>query len=126
MERNPFYHRCQIKMDGLGLTQEDVAGMVGKPRPKITEALRGDKTPAAASLRVTIDQTLTRLVGEKRKKMAEELRKAAAVQAPHLKGEISLILPEDVNYIVLEDGVPVGLWIPETGIYKEFPPSLGM
>ncbi|MBE6586500.1 MAG: hypothetical protein E7645_08320 [Ruminococcaceae bacterium] len=126
MEKSTFQTRCEIRMAAMGLTQDDVASIVGKPRPRVNEAMRGDKSPAAASLRVAIDQALTRKAGEKREKFSEDLRKAASIQAPHLQGELTLIMPEDVKYIVLEDGIPVGLWNPDTKSYREFPPALGI
>ena len=39
--------------------------------------------------------------------------------------DVSLILPEDLLYIVTERGKPVGTWNPVTKSYKEFP-ALGM
>ncbi len=120
MERNNFKERCDVRMAALNLTQDQLGEIVGKPRQRLTEAFRGDKTPAALALRVTIDQALIRLVGEKRREMAEEIKQAAPTVAPQLSGEISLILPEDMQCIVTEDGVPVGVWNPTTKSYREF------
>ena len=126
MEKNAFHNRCSVRMAALEITQAELAEDIGSTQAKIALAVRGDKTAASASLRVKIDQALTRMVGEKRKAMAKDLQAAATTQAPHLQGELSLLLPEDVLYVVLEDGLPVGLWRPDTKSYTEFPPTLGM
>lgn len=126
MEKTPYRSRCNIRMAGLDITQSELAELVGDTQAKVAYAIGGKMNPASASLRVIIDQALHRRVDEKRKSMVEDLRKIAPVQAPHLLGELSLILPEDVMYIVLEDGLPVGLWSPESKSYMEFPPTLGL
>lgn len=126
MEKNAFHNRCNIRLAALDMTQSELGEQIGSTQAKIALALRGDKSSTSASLRVKIDQALTRKVGERRKLMIEDLRKATAVQAPHLQGELSLIMPGDVMYVVLEDGVPVGLWNPDTKSYRELPPTLGM
>lgn len=126
MEKTAFHNRCNIRLAALDMTQSELGEQIGSTQAKIALALRGDKSSTSASLRVKIDQALTRKVGEKRKSMIEDLRKATAVQAPHLQGELSLIMPGDVMYVVLEDGVPVGLWNPDTKSYRELPPTLGL
>ena len=126
MEKTAFHNRCCVRMAALDISQAELGEQLESTQAKVALALRGDKSSTSATLRVKIDQALTRKVGEKRKKMAEDLRKATAVQAPHLEGELSLILPEDMMYIVLEDGIPVGLWNPETKSYRELPPTLGL
>lgn len=126
MERTPFRERVEIKMAALNLGQKELADLVEAPVQRVNEALRGETTPRASSLRVKIDQALTRLVGEKRKRMAEEIKQAAERQIPILEGELSVLLPEDVMYIVLQDGEPIALWFPETKTIKALPPTLGM
>lgn len=123
MERTPFRERVEIKMAALNLGQKELADLVEAPVQRVNEALRGETTPRASSLRVKIDQALTRLVGEKRKRMAEEIKQAADTI---LEGELSVLLPEDVMYIVLQDGEPIALWFPETKTIKALPPTLGM
>lgn len=126
MEKTPFQTRCNIKMAALGMTQTELGERIGQSQARIAKAMSGAKDPSYASLRVTIDQALTRLVGEKRKRMAEEIKKAAERQIPILEGELSVLLPEDVMYIVLQDGEPIALWFPETKTIKALPPTLGM
>lgn len=126
MARSKFKERCEVRLAALDMNQEELCEIVGRNRARLTEALRGETSPSASNMRISVDQTLTRLVGEKRKRMAEELRRAAETQAPHLEGELSLLLPEDMLYIVLEDGIPVGLWSPDSKSIKAFPPTLGM
>lgn len=123
MERTPFRERVEIKMAALNLGQKELADLVEAPVQRVNEALRGETTPRASSLRVKIDQSLTRLAGEKRKRMAEEIKQAADTI---LEGELSVLLPEDVMYIVLQDGEPIALWFPETKTIKALPPTLGM
>ena len=106
-------------MKSFGLTTEALGDMFGKAKARVIEALRGDNTAAAQSLRVKIDLTLTGMCNEKREQMAAEIEKVRAVQCPHLVGKLSVILPEDMIYIVTEDGIPVGSWNPVTNTYSE-------
>ena len=76
----------------------------------------------AEKARVSIDQALTRKVGEKRIEMIDDLLDVLE-QDEEKKwnpATVSMILPEDVSYIVLENGIPVGKWIPETKTYLPF------
>lgn len=124
MQRNYFKERVEIRMAALGLVQKQLAEKLGKPIQRLTEALRGDNTAAAQSLRVKIDLTLAGMCNEKREQMAAEIEKVRAVQCPHLQGKLSVILPEDTIYIVTEDGVPVGSWNPVTNTYSELDKAL--
>lgn len=119
MRKDEFKHRCEMRMKSFGLTTEALGAMFGKAKARVIEALRGDNTAAAQSLRVQIDLTLTGMCNEKREQMAAEIEKVRAVQCPHLVGKLSVILPEDTIYIVTEDGVPVGSWNPVTNTYSE-------
>ena len=119
MQRNYFKERVEIRMAALGIVQKQLADKLSKPVQRLTEALRGDNTPAARSMRVEIDLTLTGMCNEKREQMAAEIEKVRAVQCPHLVGKLSVILPEDMIYIVTEDGVPVGSWNPVTNTYSD-------
>jgi hypothetical protein len=124
MQRNHFKERAEIRMAALGIVQKQLADKLSKPVQRLTEALRGDNTPAARSMRVEIDLTLTGMCNEKREQMAAEIEKVRAVQCPHLQGKISVILPEDTIYIVTEDGIPVGSWNPVTNTYSELDAAL--
>ncbi len=122
MEKNTFKERCEVRMAALGLGQKELGELVGKPQQRINEAIRGDKTPAASSLRVAIDQALSRKVDEKRVKMLDDVldvleQDEAKVWNP---AEVSLILPEDLLYVVTERGIPVGTWNPVTKVYRAF------
>lgn len=119
MRKDEFKHRCEMRMKSFGLTTEALGAMFGKAKARVIEALRGDNTAAAQSLRVQIDLTLTGMCNEKREQMAAEIEKVRAVQCPHLQGKLSVILPEDMIYIVTEDGIPVGSWNPVTNTYSE-------
>ena len=119
MRKDEFKHRCEMRMKSFGLTTEALGAMFGKAKARVIEALRGDNTAAAQSLRVKIDLTLTGMCNEKREQMAAEIEKVRAVQCPHLQGKLSVILPEDIIYIVTEDGIPVGSWNPVTNTYSE-------
>lgn len=124
MRKDEFKHRCEMRMKSFGMTTEALGAMFGKAKARVIEALRGDNTPAARSLRVQIDLTLTGMCNEKREQMAAEIEKVRAVQCPHLVGKISVILPEDMIYIVTEDGMPVGVWIPQTNKIQPLEPAL--
>lgn len=114
MQRNYFKERVELRMAALGIVQKQLAEKLGKPIQRLTEALRGDNTAAAQSLRVKIDLALTGMCNEKREQMAAEICKEIPSQAPHLLGEISVLLPEDMIYVVTEDGFPVATWNPVT------------
>ena len=119
MRKDEFKYRCEMRMKSFGLTTEALGAMFGKAKARVIEALRGDNTAAAQSLRVKIDLTLTGMCNEKREQMAAEIEKVRAVQCPHLQGKLSVILPEDMIYIVTEDGIPVGAWNPQSKTYRE-------
>ena len=70
-------------------------------------------------LRVYIDQILTGLTRDRRSELEAEIEAARDVVCPELEGRLSVIMPEDLVYIVTEDGVPAGVWIPETKTFKE-------
>lgn len=119
MERNHFKERCEVCMAALGLSLKELCDLMGAARQRVCEALRGDNSPAASTLRVKIDQKLTGLTAEKREQITAELEKAREIQCPHLTGKLSVILPEDMIYIVTEDGIPKGAWNPQTKTYRE-------
>lgn len=112
MRKDEFKHRCEMRMKSFGITTEALGAMFGKAKTRVIEALRGDNTDAARSLRVQIDLKLTGLCDEERARMAAEIE-AARGKYPELQGELSVILPEDMLYVVTEDGLPVGVWSPE-------------
>ena len=72
-----------------------------------------------ASMRVQIEQILNSLCDQKRERMAAELEDKRAILCPQLVGKLSVILPEDLLYIVTEDGIPVGAWNPQSKTYRE-------
>ena len=119
MERNHFKERCEVRMTALGINQDDLAKIVQKDRSRVTRAIRGDKEPSVASLRVRIEQILTGMCDERRARMAAEIEAVRDVQCPELTGTLSVILPEDMVYIVTEDGIPVGAWNPQSKTYRE-------
>lgn len=119
MRKDEFKHRCEMRMKSFGITTEALGAMFGKAKTRVIEALRGDNTDAARSLRVQIDLKLTGLCDEERARMAAEIEEARDIVCPHIKGKISVILPEDLLYIVTEDGIPVGAWNPQSKTYRE-------
>lgn len=123
MRKDEFKHRCEMRMKSFGLTTEALGAMFGKAKTRVIEALRGDNTDAARSLRVQIDLKLTGLCDEERARMAAEIE-AARGKYPELQGELSVILPEDMLYVVTEDGLPVGVWSPETRKIMPLEPAL--
>ena len=123
MRKDEFKHRCEMRMKSFGLTTEALGAMFGKAKTRVIEALRGDNTDAARSLRVQIDLKLTGMCDEERGRMAAEIE-AARGKYPELQGELSVILPEDMLYVVTEDGMPVGVWSPETRKIMPLEPAL--
>lgn len=123
MRKDEFKHRCEMRMKSFGITTEALGAMFGKAKTRVIEALRGDNTDAARSLRVQIDLKLTGLCDEERARMAAEIE-AARGKYPELQGELSVILPEDMLYVVTEDGLPVGVWSPETRKIMPLEPAL--
>lgn len=123
MRKDEFKHRCEMRMKSFGLTTEALGAMFGKAKTRVIEALRGDNTDAARSLRVQIDLKLTGLCDEERARMAAEIE-AARGKYPELQGELSVILPEDMLYVVTEDGLPVGVWSPEAKKIMPLEPAL--
>lgn len=123
MRKDEFKHRCEMRMKSFGITTEALGAMFGKAKTRVIEALRGDNTDAARSLRVQIDLKLTGLCDEERGRMAAEIE-AARGKYPELQGELSVILPEDMLYVVTEDGMPVGVWSPETRKIMPLEPAL--
>ena len=117
MQMNHFRERAEVRMTALGLTQKKVAEMVGVPQTRVAEALRGDTTQAASSLRVKIDQALNRMVNDKRACMTENVRSSIGSVGDE---KISMILPEDMVYVVTYGGVPVGTWNPVSKVYRAF------
>ena len=124
MRKDEFKHRCEMRMKSFGITTEALGAMFGKAKARVIEALRGDNTDAARSLRVQIDLKLTGMCDEERARMAAEIEAARDIVCPHIKGKISVILPEDLLYIVTEDGLPVGVWSPETRKIMPLEPAL--
>lgn len=120
MERNQFKERCDVRMAALNITQDQLGEMVGKPRQRITEAFRGEKSPAASSLRVKMEHTLLEEINKKRIDMRFDVAEALADEPGINLARVSLILPEDLIYIVTEDGIPVGIWNPQNKTYKKF------
>ena len=123
MRNDEFKHRWEMRMKSFGITTEALGAMFGKAKTRVIEALRGDNTDAARSLRVQIDLKLTGLCDEERARMAAEIE-AARGKYPELQGELSVILPEDMLYVVTEDGMPVGVWSPETRKIMPLEPAL--
>ena len=123
MRKDEFKHRCEMRMKSFGLTTEALGAMFNKAKARVIEALRGDNTDAARSLRVQIDLKLTGLCDEERARMAAEIESARG-KYPELQGELSVILPEDMLYVVTEDGMPVGVWSPETRKIMPLEPAL--
>ena len=122
MERNNFKERCDVRLAALNMTQDQLGELVGKPRQRLTEAFRGEKSPAASSLRVAIDQALNRKIEEKRVEMIDALLDVLErdTERSWNPADVSLILPEDLFYIVTERGKPVGTWNPVTKKYQAF------
>lgn len=123
MRKDEFKHRCEMRMKSFGLTTEALGAMFNKAKARVIEALRGDNTAAAQSLRVQIDLKLTGLCDEERARVVAEIE-AVRGQYPELQGELSVIIPEDWMYVVTEDGMPVGVWIPQTNKIQPLEPAL--
>ena len=122
MRKDEFKHRCEMRMKSFGITTEALAAMFGKAKARVIEALRGDNTPIAKSLRVQIDLKLTGMCDEERARMAAEIEEVRG-KYPELQGELSVILPEDWMYVVTEDGMPVGGWSPQTTKIQPLEPA---
>lgn len=117
MRRDEFAHRCKVRMAALGVTMEKLGCILAKSTTRVIKALSGENTAAAQSLRLQIDLTLTGMCDEERARVAQEIE-AARGKYPELKGELSVILPEDMMYVVTEDGIPVGVWNPQNGTVR--------
>ena len=122
MENNRFKERTEAEMKLLGVTAAEVGAMLGKNKVRVSEAMNGEESPAAAYLRSAIREKLTGLKDEKRHALEDEIEAARAAQCPHLEGRLSVIMPEDLIYIVTEDGIPVGVWNTVTKKYSELDP----
>ena len=118
MEKNHFKERCNIRMAFLGIGQKELAKMVGKSVPRLCEAIGGDMTAASASIRVKIEHALLEEINKKRIDMRFEVVEALADEPGINLARVSLILPEDLIYIVTEDGIPVGSWNPQNKTYR--------
>ena len=118
MKRN-YRDKAEAKMKMLGVTTKEIAEQLDKPSSRISEAMSGRTERGAAMLRVYIDQILTGLTRDRRSELEAEIEAARDVVCPELEGRLSVIMPEDLVYIVTEDGVPAGVWIPETKTFKE-------
>ena len=123
MRKDEFKYRCEMRMKSFGLTTEALGNMFGKAKARVIEALRGDNTAAAQSLRVQIDLKLTGMCDEERARVTAEIE-AVRGQYPELQGELSVIIPEDWMYVVTEDGMPVGVWNPATRKIMPLEPAL--
>lgn len=126
MQKNYFKERTEVRMTALGLSQNDMAELLGVARTRITEALRGDTTPAASNLRIRMDQALSRMADDKRRWMAKQVKDAMGLDETNpdnseFLATISVILPEDMTYFVTEGGVPIGTWNPVSRTYKALP-----
>lgn len=120
MEKNHFKERCNIRMACLGIGQKELAEMVEKSITRLCEAIGGDMSPASASLRVKVEHTLLEKINEKRIDMRFDVAEALADEPGINLARVSLILPEDLIYIVTEDGIPVGTWNPQSKSYRKF------
>lgn len=123
VKRDEFKHVCEMRMKSFGVTTEALAAMFGKAKARVVEALRGDRTPIAQQLRVQIDLKLTGMCDEERACVVEEIE-AVRGNYPELKGELSVILPEDMMYVVTEDGIPTGVWNPQTQKISPLEPAV--
>ena len=123
MERDEFKRRCEVRMKAFGITMEEMGKMLGKAEARVIEALRGERTPAAQSLRLQMDLKLTGLCDEERSRVVAEIEEARGAY-PELEGELSVILPEDMMYVVTENGIPAGVWNPMTRKILPLEPAL--
>lgn len=117
--KRSFKEKIEVRMKLLGVTAEEIGATLGKTKSRVSEALSGKTTDAAEALRRRIDYTLTGMTDERRRALEAELEAERGVQCPHLEGRLSVIMPEDLIYIVTEDGIPAGVWIPETKTFRE-------
>ena len=118
MIRN-YKDRIEARMKLLGVTAADMSEAVCKPRSRLSEAMNGEATPAAECLRLLVERTLIGMVDNKRREIEAELEAARREQFPEIEGKLSVIMPEDLIYIVTEDGLPVGVWLPEAKVFRE-------
>lgn len=114
-----YKDRVEARMKLLGVTAADMSEAVCKPRSRLSEALNGEATQAAECLRVLVDKTLIGMADKRRREIEAELEAARDEQFPELEGRLSVIMPEDLIYIVTEDGLPVGVWLPEAKVFRE-------
>lgn len=118
MENN-YKSKTEAKMKLLGVSAKDMSVMVEKPATRVSEALSGDMSYGAAQLRTKMDQILTGLTAERRRELEAQLEEARDDQFPDLEGRLSVIMPEDMIYIVTEDGLPCGVWNPVSKTYAD-------
>lgn len=123
VKRDEFKHTCEMRMKSFGISTEALAAMFGKAKARVVEALGGDRTPRAQQLRVQIDLKLTGMCDEERACVVEEIE-AVRDKYPELKGKLSVIIPEDMMYVVTEDGFPAGVWDPRTQRILPLEPTL--
>lgn len=123
VRRDEFKHRCTVRMAAFGLSGSELGAFFDKAKSRVTEALRGDNTEAARKLRLQIDLKLTGMCNEERERVAAEINEVRG-KYPELQGELSVILPEDMMYVVTEDGFPVGVWNPQNGTIRPLEPEI--
>lgn len=117
--KNNYKAKTEARMKLLGVSAKDMSEMVEKPATRVSEALSGDMSYGAAQLRTKIDQILTGLTVDRRRELEDQLEEARDDQFPDLEGRLSVIMPEDMIYIVTEDGIPVGTWNPVSKTYTD-------
>ena len=117
--RRTYKEKTEARMKLLGVTAGEMGNTLGKPKSRMSEALSGEMTAAAASLRLCIDRALTGMTDERRRELEAELEAARDDQFPELEGRLSVIMPEDMIYIVTEDGIPKGVWLPEAKVFRD-------
>lgn len=119
MLRSSYKDRVEARMRLLGVTAAEMSEATCKPRSRLSEALNGEATPAAECLRRLVEKTLIGMVDSKRREIEAELEAAREEQFTEIEGRLSVIMPEDLIYIVTEDGVPCGVWMPEAKVFRE-------
>lgn len=123
VRKDEFVHRCKVRMAAFGVTMERLGDILAKSKTRVIKALAGENSAAAQSLRLRIDLTLTGMCAEERERVAAEINEVRG-KYPELQGELSVILPEDMMYVVTEDGFPVGVWNPQNGTIRPLEPEI--
>lgn len=118
MEKNHFKERYELRAAALGIGQKELAVALGVSQSRIAEAIRGDVAPAASALRTKIEVKLCEMIDARRAAMVDAVE--PIVRDAGYTGPIRVVMPEDLQYLVMEGPFPVGWYNPVAGVVKFF------